>query len=173
MAQLSHFDDDGHVHMVNVGDKPVTKRVAIATGEISMQPETLVRIVDQNVAKGNVLELARVAGVMASKRTSDLIPLCHPLGIDAVEIEIVALDQTTIRVAVKVSTEGKTGVEMEALTSVSVACLTIYDMCKAIDRSMTIGPIQLQEKSGGKSGHYKRKDQRLRPTSSRPDERHS
>ena len=158
MANLPHFDDYAHVHMVNVGSKPVTQRASIATGLVTMQPETLSKIIDRKMVKGDVLEVARIAGVMASKRTSDLIPLCHPLGIEAVELDIDPIDSTTLKVSAKVSSEGKTGVEMEAMTSVSVACLTIYDMCKSVDRSMTIGPIQLQEKSGGKSGHFIRKD---------------
>lgn len=154
MTELPHFDADGHVHMVNVGSKPITRRVAIASGAIEMQPETLTRISERRISKGDVLELARIAGVMASKRTSDLIPLCHPLMLDSVEIRIEAVSTTTVNVIAEVAAEWKTGVEMEAMTAVSVACLTIYDMCKSIDRSMVIRHVQLDEKLGGKSGHF-------------------
>ena len=145
--------------MVDVGEKPITHRVAVATGEIRMKPETMVLIQDQNIQKGNVLELARIAGVMASKKTSDIIPLCHPLSINSVSIEFFSVDHTTIKIRCTVSANERTGVEMEALTSVSAACLTVYDMCKSVDRAMIISNIQLDEKSGGKSGHFRRSDQ--------------
>ncbi|MGE3317367.1 MAG: cyclic pyranopterin monophosphate synthase MoaC [Planctomycetaceae bacterium] len=155
-AQLSLFDDQGASRMVDVGQKEPTFRQARAMGYVSMLPETLRRILDRNVEKGNVFEVARLAGIQATKRTAELIPLCHPLGIDSVEIDIEPVDDRTVRVESRVSLHGRTGVEMEALTAVSVAALTIYDMCKSVDRGMTIGPIGLVEKSGGKSGHFRR-----------------
>lgn len=157
MMELPHFNDDGHVHMVDVGNKPVTRRVAVASAKIQMKPETLIRIKQNDVSKGDVLELARIAGVMGCKRTPDLIPLCHPLMLDSVEMDVKTIDDSTIQVFATVSAQWKTGVEMEAMTAVSIACLTIYDMCKSIDRSMTITEIQLEEKSGGKSGQFVRK----------------
>jgi cyclic pyranopterin phosphate synthase len=129
--------------------------MARAESFVVMQPDTLRLILDRRVAKGDVLEVARLAGIMATKRTADLIPLCHPLGIDGVDVALQPVDATTIRIEATVRVQGKTGVEMEALTAVSVAGLTIYDMCKAVDRGMTIGPTRLLEKSGGKSGHFK------------------
>jgi cyclic pyranopterin phosphate synthase len=156
VAPLSHFDDHGASRMVDVGDKQLTFRQARAIAYVSMLPETLRRILDRNVEKGNVFEVARLAGIQATKRTADLIPLCHPLGIDSASISIEAADDRTVRVESCVSVHGRTGVEMEALTAVSVAALTIYDMCKSVDRGMTIGPIGLVEKSGGKSGHFRR-----------------
>lgn len=142
--------------MVDVGGKEPTFRQARAIAYVSMLPETLTRILDRNVEKGNVFEVARLAGIQATKRTADLIPLCHPLGIDSAELELAPVDDRTVRVESRVSVHGRTGVEMEALTAVSVAALTIYDMCKSVDREMTIGPIGLVEKSGGKSGHFRR-----------------
>ena len=156
MKELPHFDADGHVHMVDVGTKPVTQRRAVASAAVSMNPETLQRILDRKIAKGDVLEVARIAGVMGSKRTAELIPLCHPLGLDSVEIEIEQVSDRQIKIMATVKTTAKTGVEMEAMAAVSVAGLTLYDMCKSIDRSMILGPIQLEEKSGGKSGHFVR-----------------
>ena len=120
-----------------------------------MQPETLRKILDHQFAKGNVFEVARLAGIMATKRTSDLIPLCHPLGIDGVDVGIVAIDGERLRIEATVRVHGRTGVEMEALTAVTVAALTVYDMCKSVDRTMTMGPARLLEKLGGKSGHFK------------------
>ena len=155
MADLTHFDEHGASRMVDVGAKEITHRMARAESFVVMQPETLKLIIDRRVAKGDVLEVARLAGIMATKRTADLIPLCHPLGIDGVDVALQAVDSTTIRIEATVRVQGRTGVEMEALTAVSVACLTIYDMCKAVDRGMTIGPTRLLEKSGGKSGHFK------------------
>jgi cyclic pyranopterin monophosphate synthase len=142
--------------MVNVGDKPVTSRLARASGKVRMQPATLDRIQQRGLAKGDVLEVARLAGIMAAKRTGDLIPLCHPLGLDSVSIGFSFPDDQTVAITSEVRVTDKTGVEMEALTAVSVAALTIYDMCKAIDRAMTISEIRLEEKSGGKSGHFVR-----------------
>lgn len=153
--KLSHIDADGRMAMVDVTDKQVTDRVATARGQISMEPTTLNLILENRIAKGNVIEAARLAGIMAAKRTHELIPLCHPLLIGKVDIDIDAHEDTnvlTVESTVRVS--GKTGVEMEALTAVSVACLTIYDMAKAVDRGMTIGDIRLTHKSGGKSGTY-------------------
>lgn len=154
MGDLTHFDESGAARMVDVGAKPVTQRVARAAGFVRMQPETLARIRERSLAKGDVLEVARLAGIMATKRTADLIPLCHSLGLDSAEVAFEIVDERTVRVEATVRVQGRTGVEMEALTAVTVAALTIYDMCKAIDRSMTIGPVGLVEKSGGKSGHF-------------------
>jgi cyclic pyranopterin monophosphate synthase len=155
MSELSHFDEHGSARMVDVGTKAVTARMARAESFVMMKSETLALILNKRVAKGDVFEVARLAGIMATKRTADLIPLCHPLGVDAVDIDLRAVDATTVRVEATVRVHGRTGVEMEALTAVSVAALTIYDMCKAVDRGMMIGPTRLLEKSGGKSGHYR------------------
>ncbi len=153
-SPFTHFDDSGASRMVDVGGKAKTRRVAVAEGWITLQPETLRRILDRNLEKGDVREVARLAGIMAAKKTADLIPLCHPLALDAVTIDIEPHGERHLRVAARVTIEGKTGVEMEALTAVSVALLTVYDMCKSIDRGMTLGPVRLLEKSGGKSGHF-------------------
>ena len=142
--------------MVDVGEKPATRRVAIASGLVEMKPETLALIKDRKIQKGDVLELARIAGVMASKKTSDLIPLCHPLRLDSVEMEFGFLSDSTIEIKATVSATERTGVEMEALTAVSAAGLVIYDMCKSVDRAMVITNVRLEEKSGGKSGHFRR-----------------
>ena len=159
MAELSHFDDSGASRMVDVGAKPVTARVARASGRVVMQPETLARIQERGFAKGDVLEVARLAGIMAAKRTSELIPLCHTLPLEAVTIAFSFPDAATVAIEAEVRITAKTGVEMEALTAVSVAALTIYDMCKAIDRKMTIEQVRLEEKSGGRSGHFRRDSQ--------------
>ena len=161
MAKFSHFNADGHAHMVDVGDKAVTQRLARASCVVSMSSETAKLIRDQAIKKGDVLETARLAGIMGSKQTSQLIPLCHPIAIDSVNLNLEFVgDSTTndemLRIVSTVKSTGRTGVEMEALTSVSVAALTVYDMCKSVDREMQIGPIQLEEKSGGKSGHFVR-----------------
>lgn len=156
MSQLPHFDSDGQARMVDVGEKPATRRVAIASGLVEMKPETLALIKDRKIQKGDVLELARIAGVMASKKTSDLIPLCHPLRLDSVEMEFGFLSDSTIEIKATVSATERTGVEMEALTAVSAAGLVIYDMCKSVDRAMVITNVRLEEKSGGKSGHFRR-----------------
>jgi cyclic pyranopterin monophosphate synthase len=153
---LTHIGAKGEARMVDVGEKAVTAREAVAAGAVRMLPETLDRIIAGNAAKGDVLGTARIAGIMAAKRTSDLIPLCHPLQLTKVEVTIDAdhvLPGLVVRSTVRVT--GQTGVEMEALTAVSVACLTIYDMAKAIDRGMEIVSVRLLEKSGGKSGHWK------------------
>lgn len=155
MPGFTHFDSAGAARMVDVSDKPATKRLARARGLVRMKPATLAAITSGSVAKGAVLEVARLAGIMAAKRTGELIPLCHPLGLDAVEIDFETGDDAIVIEATATVT-GKTGVEMEALTAVSAAALTIYDMCKSMDRSMVIERIALEEKSGGKSGRFVR-----------------
>lgn len=154
-SPLTHFDQQGQAHMVDVGGKEETKRVARAAGRIVMQPATLQLIASGNAKKGDVLGIARIAAIQGAKRTSDLIPLCHPLALTRVEVEF-SLDHenSTVECIVTAETVGRTGVEMEALTAVSTALLTIYDMCKAADRGMVIADIRLQEKLGGKSGHW-------------------
>ncbi len=155
MTDFTHLDEDGRVRMVDVGDKKETKRTAVAAGKISMEPKTLERIMDAKVKKGNVLETARIAGVMAAKKTSDLIPMCHPLNITHARVDFSFDTQgNAIEIEAEVSLFGKTGVEMEALTAVSVSALTIYDMCKSYDKAMKISDIHLKSKSGGKSGNY-------------------
>ncbi|AKD26139.1 molybdenum cofactor biosynthesis protein MoaC [Polynucleobacter duraquae] len=156
MNKLTHFDASGQAHMVNVGDKPNTHRIAVATGRISMLPETFSMIEAGTHKKGDVLGIARIAGIQASKKTSDLIPLCHPLALTHVSLEFVLnKDSSSITCQVRAETTGPTGVEMEALTAVQVALLTIYDMAKAVDRGMVIGDVHLLEKSGGKSGEWR------------------
>ena len=156
MNKLTHFDVSGQAHMVNVGDKPNTHRIAIATGKITMLPETFSMIEAGTHKKGDVLGIARIAGIQASKKTSDLIPLCHPLALTHVSLEFaLSKDTSSITCQVRAETTGPTGVEMEALTAVQVALLTIYDMAKAVDRGMVMGEIHLLEKSGGKSGEWK------------------
>ena len=154
-ADLTHFDPQGRARMVDVSDKDSTQRVAIARGSIVMEPETLRRIAGGEIGKGDVLGVARLAGIMAAKRTHDLIPLCHPLPLAAITIDLRPDPQrNAVDIEAEVKTTGRTGVEMEALTAVSVAALTVYDMCKAIDRGMRIAEIRLVHKSGGKSGVY-------------------
>jgi len=155
-AALTHLDESGRARMVNVGEKPVTNRRAVASGEVRMRPGTLTLLTDGDLPKGDALAVARVAGIMAAKKTGDLIPLCHPLGVDSVVVDLSPSGPDTLRIVATVSVMGRTGVEMEALTAVSVAALTVYDMCKAVDKEMTIGAIRLDEKSGGRSGDYKR-----------------
>jgi len=154
---FTHLDADGAARMVDVGDKAITKRVAVARGGVRMQAATLAKIESSEIAKGDVLATARLAGIMAAKRTADLIPLCHPLALNSVKVDLMC-DRETNSVAITgtVSCTGKTGVEMEALTAVSVAALTVYDMCKAIDRGMVLEEIRLEEKTGGKSGDWQR-----------------
>jgi cyclic pyranopterin phosphate synthase len=155
MSELTHFDSQGQAHMVDVGRKAETERVAIATGCISMLASTLALILKGDAKKGDVLGIARIAAIQASKRTSDLIPLCHPISLTKVVVEFEVDERTnTIHCTVSAKCTGKTGVEMEALTATSVALLTIYDMVKAVDRGMVMGEIQLLEKQGGKSGHW-------------------
>jgi len=156
MNKLTHFDASGQAHMVNVGDKPNTHRIAVATGKITMLPETFGMIEAGTHKKGDVLGIARIAGIQASKKTSDLIPLCHPLALTHVSLEFyLNKDTSSITCQVRAETTGPTGVEMEALIAVQVALLTIYDMAKAVDRGMVIGDVHLLEKSGGKSGEWK------------------
>ena len=155
--ELTHFNREGRAQMVDVGNKEDTQRVAIAEGTVLMQPETLNMIKDNKIAKGDVLGVAQVSGIMAAKKTSEIIPMCHPLMLSGVEINFtINENENKIIIQSKVKTVGKTGVEMEALTAVAAAGLTIYDMCKAVDRGMTIESIYLLEKSGGKSGHFLR-----------------
>jgi len=159
MAKLSHLDDQGRARMVDVSDKDITSRTAVARGTIHMRPETLELILEGKVEKGDVFSVARVAGIMAAKKTCELIPMCHPLNITSVEIELSpAQKPARVEIEATVRVDGKTGVEMEAMTAVSVAGLTVYDMCKAVDREMTIGEIRLVKKSGGKSGTFLRKE---------------
>jgi cyclic pyranopterin monophosphate synthase len=154
--ELSHFDDSGASRMVDVGAKPVSRRLARASGIVRMNADTLKLIQDKQAVKGDVLEVARLAGIMAAKRTSELIPLCHNLPLDSVTIDFAFADEHSLEIIATVQVEAKTGVEMEALTAVSVAALAVYDMCKSVDRGMLIGPIQLEEKQGGRSGHWRR-----------------
>ncbi len=156
---LTHFDEEGRAKMVDVSDKAETARVAVAQGRILMKPDTLDRIRLGLIAKGDVLAVAQVAGIMAAKQTSQLIPMCHPLAITGAKLSFKLVDPGEVVIEAIVKVQGKTGIDMEALTAVSVAALTIYDMCKAIDKTMTIGDIYLVEKLGGKSGHFVHKDQ--------------
>lgn len=153
MSKLTHLDDHGAAHMVDVGGKPATDRRAVATGRITMGDAALNAIRDGAVPKGDVLATARIAGIMAAKKTGELIPLCHPLGLDAVSLDF-AMEPDGIRVTATASLTGKTGVEMEAMTAVSLALLTIYDMAKAVDKAMIIEGVRLLSKSGGKSGDW-------------------
>jgi cyclic pyranopterin monophosphate synthase len=155
-GELTHFDSSGASRMVNVGGKEITERMARAQAFVSMEPATLKLIQDRQLVKGDVLEVARLAGIMATKQTQNLIPLCHSLGLDSAAIDYEFVDERRVRIEARVSNHGRTGVEMEAMTAVSIAALTIYDMCKAVDRWMSIGPMELLEKSGGKSGHLER-----------------
>ena len=152
-SKLTHFDTEGNPRMVDVGGKPQSLRTAIAKGNVTAQPETLKLISDQQMKKGNVLEVARLAGYMAAKRTSDLIPLCHPLNLTSIRVDVTIVEKR-IEIEAEVQTVGRTGVEMEALTAVSVAGLTVYDMCKAVDREMCISDIKLVKKTGGTSGDF-------------------
>jgi len=155
MSDLTHFDSDGNAVMVDVSAKDVTDRTAIARGRITMQPETLALITEGKHKKGDVMGVARLAGIMAAKQTAHLIPLCHPLELNKITVDFsIDAPASAIDIEAMVKVSGKTGVEMEALTAVSVAALTIYDMCKAVDRGMRIGDIRLAHKSGGKSGTY-------------------
>ena len=157
MSKLTHFNQAGEVHMVDVGTKEITQRVAVTEGYIEMEPGTLALIMEGGHKKGDVLGIARVAGIMGSKRTADLVPLCHPLPITHVDLKLTPeVEKSRIRCETMVKTNGQTGVEMEALNATQVALLTIYDMCKAVDRGMTIQGVRLLEKKGGKSGHWKR-----------------
>ncbi len=158
--ELTHLDDQGRLRMVDVGSKPDTQRVAVARGEVRMRPQTLRLIAEKGLPKGDVLAVAQVAGIMAAKRVPQLIPLCHPLLLSRVDVQFNIDEQTSrIEITAEVHSTGKTGVEMEALTAVSVAALTIYDMAKAVERTMRIGDIRLVRKSGGKSGEIVLEDQ--------------
>lgn len=156
---LTHIDESGRVQMVDVGEKPDTERLAVAKGEITMQPETLRLIAEGGVPKGDVLAAAQIASILAAKRTPDLIPLCHPLLLTKVDVDFdINEGASLIEITTTVRCRGKTGVEMEALTAVSIAALTVYDMAKAVDRTMRIGNIRLVRKSGGRSGEWRRED---------------
>ena len=157
MNKLTHFDEHGQARMVNVGEKDESHRVAVAQGEILMQPATLRLIIEGRAAKGDVLGVAQVAAIMAAKKTHEIIPMCHPLLLTSIEVNFQPDEEhTLVRITARVETRGKTGVEMEALTAVSAAALTIYDMVKAVDRGMVISGIQLEHKSGGRSGVWER-----------------
>lgn len=157
MGELTHFNESGRAHMVEVGDKDITKRTAIARGKIIMGDEILQRIKDGQIAKGDVLSVAQVGGIMGAKKTSELIPMCHNIFLSGADIRFNFIDNG-VEVEAEVNSSGKTGVEMEALTAVSIACLTIYDMCKAMDKGMEIHDIRLIKKTGGKSGVYIREE---------------
>jgi cyclic pyranopterin phosphate synthase len=155
MAKLTHIGDDGEARMVDVSDKDITDRTATARGTVLMAPETLKLIIDGTVKKGDVISVARLAGIMAAKRTSDLIPLCHPLALNKVDVNLVCdADRNAVDIEATCRVSGRTGVEMEALTAVSTAALTVYDMCKAVDRGMQLTDIRLVHKAGGKSGEF-------------------
>ena len=159
MNKLTHFDEKGHARMVDVTPKAETLRVAVARGYVFAKPETLQLIAEHGFAKGDVLEVARLAGIMATKRTGDLIPLCHPLALTAVKVDLSVNEaERRVEIEAEVQTVGRTGVEMEALTAVSVAGLTVYDMCKSVDREMEISDIRLVKKTGGKSGTFIREE---------------
>lgn len=156
--ELSHLDENGQAHMVDVSGKAVTDREALASARVKMKPETLNLILQGGIPKGDVFSAARIAGIMAAKRTHELIPLCHPIPLSAIDIRVEEAGDTEVLLYASVKTTWQTGVEMEALTAVSVAALTIYDMCKAVDRGMEINAVRLESKTGGKSGSFKRQD---------------
>lgn len=158
MADLSHFDDTGASRMVDTSGKPETLREARASGRVRMAPATASLIQNRELAKGDVLEVARLAGIMAAKRAGELIPLCHPLPITSAQVDFTFETKEVLRIEATVRVFGRTGVEMEALTAVSVAALTVYDMCKSVDKNMTIERVRLEEKTGGKSGTFRRTD---------------
>ncbi len=161
MAKLSHIDDDGKASMVDVSDKDVTERSATARGAVVMAPDTMRLIAAGEVKKGDVLSVARLAGIMAAKKTPELIPLCHPLALNAIDVELTLdPDRNAVLISATCRVKGRTGVEMEALTAVAVAALTIYDMCKAVDRTMRLTDIRLVEKSGGRSGTFRADEDR-------------
>ncbi len=159
MSEFTHFNEDGASRMVDVGSKKVTERMARAVAILEMQPETLELIRDRKLSKGDVLEVARLAGIMSAKRTADLIPLCHPLAIDAVTIEYQFPEASSLRIESEVSVTARTGVEMEALVAASTTALTVYDMCKSVDRGMVLRDLHLLEKKGGRSGHFVHPDE--------------
>lgn len=154
MNEFNHFSEDGASRMVDVGSKSVTDRMARAVAIVQMKPDTLQQIRDRNLSKGDVLEVARLAGIMAAKRTADLIPLCHPLSLDSVTIEFEFPQPSCLRIETAVSVSARTGVEMEALVAASTTALTVYDMCKSVDRAMIIKEVHLLEKKGGRRGHF-------------------
>ena len=156
MGELTHFDYSGASHMVDVGHKPTTRRRAVASATVTMEPATLELLARGGHKKGDVREVARLAGIMAAKRTGDLIPLCHPLPIDSVAVQFSKVDERRLRIEAEVTTTGKTGVEMEALTAASTAALTVYDMVKSVDRGVVVERLQLEHKSGGKTGEWNR-----------------
>ena len=156
--ELSHLDENGQAHMVDVSGKAVTDREAVASARVKMKPETLNLILQGGIPKGDVFSAARIAGIMAAKRTHELIPLCHAIPLSAIDIRVEVAGDTEVLLYASVKTTWQTGVEMEALTAVSVAALTIYDMCKAVDRGMEINAVRLESKTGGKSGSFKRQD---------------
>lgn len=159
MAKLTHIGEDGEARMVDVSEKDITDRTATATGSVLMAPETLRLIIDGSVKKGDVISVARLAGIMAAKRTSELIPLCHPLALNKVDVDLTCdPDRNAVDIVATCRVSGRTGVEMEALTAVSTAALTVYDMCKAVDREMCLTEIRLVHKSGGKSGEFRAAD---------------
>jgi cyclic pyranopterin phosphate synthase len=159
MSELTHFNEAGHAHMVDVSGKPVTHRIAVAEGHITMQPKTLALISSGHHHKGDVLGVARIAGIMAAKKTAELVPLCHPLPLTHISLDLQTnADRCSVLCRARAETDGATGVEMEALTAVQIALLTVYDMCKAVDRGMTMEGLRLVEKSGGRSGHWRRED---------------
>jgi len=159
MDKLTHFNNKGEAHMVDVGAKDITHRRAVTEGQITMLPETLELIIQGTHKKGDVLGIARIAGIMAAKQTANLIPLCHPLSLTHVDLQLEVIESESKVVCLcTVETDGKTGVEMEALTATQIALLTIYDMCKAVDRGMVMGNVRLLEKEGGKSGHWVSKE---------------
>ncbi len=155
MSELTHFDKDGRVNMVDVGGKAVTERIAIARGSVHMSASALAHLKSGENKKGDILTIAELAGIMGAKKTSELIPLCHPLPLTSVKVEL-TISEIGVDITARAKTKGQTGVEMEALTAVSVSCLTVYDMLKAVDKDMIITDIELMEKTGGKSGHYKK-----------------
>ncbi|MCA1962020.1 MAG: cyclic pyranopterin monophosphate synthase MoaC [Desulfomonile sp.] len=159
MGEFTHFDEKGRARMVDVGEKDVTEREAVARGEVAMLPETLRMILEGSAKKGDVLGVARIAGISAAKKTWDLIPLAHPLPLTSLKVDFEPdVDHSVIHIEARVKVTARTGVEMEALTAVAVAALTIYDMCKAVDRGMVISNVRLMEKSGGRSGRFRRKE---------------
>jgi cyclic pyranopterin phosphate synthase len=158
MAKFTHFDEQGKAAMVDISDKEITERTATAAGSVFMRAETIRMIVEGGVKKGDVLSVARLAGIMGAKRTADLIPLCHPLALNSIKVDLtIDQDRNAIDISATTKLKGRTGVEMEALTAVSVAALTVYDMCKAVDRGMRIADIRLVHKAGGKSGEFRAK----------------
>ena len=164
MSKLSHLDADGRAHMVDVADKPVTRRECVARGAVRMAPATLAQIAEGRIAKGDVLATARIAGIQAAKRTDEWIPLCHSLSLDGIDVELTPdPERACVRIEAIARAHAKTGVEMEALVAVSAAALVIYDMCKAVDRGMVLDAVHLVSKSGGKSGTWQRKDDPLNP----------